>query len=112
MNEHNVSHVPHWPVMRVSYDDNNNQFVVKSLETLCGYFVPRGDLVDSIHRNSGSVLSQILEGCENYLPFSESSKMIFINYGTSTPNPVFVFLAPEAEKEIQLIWEANVMLFP
>lgn len=73
----------------ISYDEKNSRFSVQSLETQCGYFVPRGDLVGD-YRNFGEVLNQILDGCDQF---------------------VIVNLDEAAKSEIDLIWNANIILF-
>ena len=73
----------------ISYDEKNSRFSDQSLETQCGYFVPRGDLIGD-YRNFGEVLNQILYGCDQF---------------------VIVDLDEAANSEVNLIWEANIILF-
>lgn len=78
-----------FPGVLISYDKDSNRFSVKSAETQCGYFVPRNDLVGD-YRNFGEVLNQILDGCDQL---------------------VITILDEAANSEIDLIWNANIVLF-
>jgi hypothetical protein len=77
----------------IAYDSDNERFSVTSADTQCGYFVPRGDVVGN-YRNSGEVIAEIMSGYE------------LMDY------ELLVDVEPSAENEINLIWEANVVLFP
>lgn len=81
--------IRHFPGVLISYDKDSSRFSVKSAETQCGYFVPRGDLVGD-YRNFGEVLNQILDGCDQF---------------------VITVLDEAANSEIDLIWNTNIVLF-
>ena len=78
-----------WPGVTISYDEKADRFSVISSETLCGYFVPRGDVVGD-YRNFGEVMTEILNGCDQF---------------------VMVILDEAAQNEINFIWEMNIQLF-
>ena len=86
---HVVNNPKRWPVLIIGFNPKTDLFSVESVETHCGYFVDRGDLVGD-YRNYGEVLTQILAGCEK---------------------PVLVFVDEVAGKEIDVIWNANIILF-
>lgn len=99
----------------ISYDKDTNRFSVKSAETQSGYFVPRGDLVGD-YRSFGAVLKQILDGCnqliiaiwgEDYHKFDEVLKQLLDDYNQLT----IAILDEAANSEINLIWDANIILF-
>lgn len=78
-----------WPGILIGYNKETDEFSVASAETQCGYFVPRGELVGDF-RNFGEVLNEIMHGCKE---------------------PVMVLIDESAQKEINLIWNANIVLF-
>ena len=78
-----------WPGILIAYDSDTEEFSVRSSDTLCGYLVPRGDLVGD-YRNFGEVVNQIMSGCDI---------------------PVMLLLDASAATEINRIWEMNIILF-
>ena len=89
-NNNDIIFVDHrWPGVLIAYNEDTKKFSIASADTQCGYFVPRGDLVGDF-RNFGEVVDQILSGTEQ---------------------PLMVLIDETARKEINLIWEANIILF-
>jgi len=86
--ENFVDNAP-WPGILIGYNEDAEKFSVASANTQCGYFVPRGDVVGD-YRNFGEVVAEIMSGCER---------------------PVMLLIDEAARKEIDLIWEANIVLF-
>ena len=78
-----------WPGILLGYNADTEKFSVACAETQCGYFVPRGELVGDF-RNHGEVLSEIMHGCKEH---------------------VRLLIDESAQKEINSIWEANIVLF-
>lgn len=77
------------PHLIVRYHEKSTMFSVESAETHCGYFVPRGDLVGDF-RYFCEIVNQLLLGCEQNAD---------------------VDFDPPAYFEIELIREANIVLF-
>ena len=82
---------PNSPGILIAYDTNSDRFSVAFTDTQCGYFVPRGDVVGD-YRSFGEVVDEILSGCEK-----ETHYELLIDHS--------------AAKEIDIIWEANIVLF-
>jgi len=77
------------PGILLGYNAYTEKFSVACTETQCGYFVPRGELVGDF-RNFGEVVNEIMHGCEE---------------------PVMLLIDESAQKEINVIWNANIVLF-
>ena len=91
MNPITVSHEnSRWPGILIGYNKDTEKFSVASAETQCGYFVPRANLVGDF-RNFDEVLNEIMYGCNQ---------------------PVLLLVDMSAYVEINVIWEANIVLFP
>lgn len=79
--------------IEISYNKKTFEFSVFCTETQCGYFVDRQELAGD-YRNSGELTRKILEcGFAQEIPDDE------------------VFVSVIADKEMILIWEANIVLF-
>lgn len=78
-----------WPGILLAYNEDTEKFSVASANTMCGYFVPRTDVVGD-YRNFGEVVREILFGADDAL---------------------MVLIDESARKEIDIIWEANIRLF-
>ena len=78
-----------WPGILLAYNEDTEKFSVTSSNTMCGYFVPRTDVVGD-YRNFGEVVREILFGADDAL---------------------MVLIDESARKEINTIWEANISLF-
>ena len=77
------------PRMLIGYNNETSYFSVEFEETGCGYFVHRHDLVGD-YKGFNEILRQILSGCNQL---------------------VETLLDDLAQKEIDLILYANVVLF-
>ena len=80
------------PDVIVHYVPEQDRFYVTFVETNCGYYVDRGELVSEEFKFTDTIEAKILEGCE-------------------TDDDINIIKTSRADNEIYMIWMANCDIF-